>query len=52
MPHLRVRILHILRRIRALSIPSPFLHQFRLQLALKHLGDILAQYREEFETME
>lgn len=50
--HLRVRILHILRRIRTLAIPSPLLHQLRFQFPLEHLGDILAQHGEELEAVE
>lgn len=50
--HLGVRILNVLRRIRALSIPSPLLDQFGLQLALNHLRDVLPKNGEEFISME
>lgn len=52
MLHLRVRILHILRRVRTLTIPSPLLHKLRRQLTLEHLHHVLAQHREEFVSME
>lgn len=52
MPHLRVRVLDVLGGIGPLSIPSPLLHQFGGQLALKHLCDILAKHGEELEAVE
>lgn len=52
MLHLRVWILHVLGRVRSLSIPSPLLRQFGLQLALKHLCDVLAKHGKELEAVE
>lgn len=52
MLHLRVRVFHILGRIRSLSVPGPFLHQFRLQVTLEHLCDILAEHGEELVAVE
>lgn len=52
MLHLRVRVFHVLGGIRSLSIPSPLVRQFGLQLALKHLCDVLAEHGEELEAVE
>lgn len=52
MPHLSVRVLDVLGRIRSLSIPSPLLYQFGGQLALQHLCDVLAKHGEELEAVE
>lgn len=50
--HLRVGVLHVLRGIRTLAIPSPLLHQLRCQLSLEHLCDVLSEHGEELVAME
>ena len=39
-------------RVRPFAVPRPLVHELRRQASFQHVDDVLAQHREEFETVE
>lgn len=58
-PHRIIKVVHLMpwvvrkhARVRPLAVPRPFVHEFGRKAALQHVDDVLAQHREELETVE
>jgi hypothetical protein len=46
------RVIRKQARIRPLAIPRPLVHKLRRQASFQHIDDVLAQHREELETVK